>query len=133
MLWLEHNGRRVVEGTGHRRCYSGAHATEDAVLKARITREGVMAREYASDSLTRVLLDCVLGTMIKGSEAGILAGNPSRFSGKRLGTDSWEGVVFSHAVRRATRRRERRALAVKAGILGSESRKPCRVSDKEWR
>lgn len=49
-----------------------------AIVRAQVTPGGIVARECASDGLrTRVLLNCVLGTIFKWSEVGNLAGNSS--------------------------------------------------------
>lgn len=85
---------------------------------------------YNRSSKNRSVIHCTLGPIFERPEASILGGNFSRFDGKRLGTGNGEMIVFSHATRKALRRRECRDLAVREGALGSEARVTWCVQDK---
>lgn len=60
--------------------------------------------------------------MFKQSEACILEGDPCCSGGKRLGKDSEERVVLLRAARRELRLKERRAFAVKEGVLDGDDK-----------
>ena len=66
--------------------------------------------------------------MSKQSEADILAGDSCCGCGRKLGTDSGEREVLSRAARRASPRKERKALAVKGGGKSDEPGTPRGVS-----
>ena len=60
----------------------------------------------------------VLETVFKRSKSGILAGNSFRGSNSRWGAVVREGFEFPRSVRIVSRRKARKALAVRLGVLG---------------
>lgn len=77
----------LSEATVSLELYEAERHREAGGIESDDAKEVVVNREYGSDGTKTVaLINCLPGIIFIRSDAGILAGNSSRFGGKRSGT-----------------------------------------------